>query len=72
MDQFWQGLLKERQITCIVNLHQLEVAKKYSTRIIGLSKGTIVFDGKPEELTDEVVEKNIRHKQCQFNWRGRK
>lgn len=51
------GLVKERQITCIVNLHQLEVAKKYSTRIIGLSKGTIVFDGKPEELTDEVVEK---------------
>ncbi len=51
------GLVKERQITCIVNLHQLEVAKKYSTRIIGLAKGTIVFDGKPEELTDEVVEK---------------
>lgn len=51
------GLVKDRQITCIVNLHQLEVAKKYSTRIIGLSKGTIVFDGKPEELTDEVVEK---------------
>ena len=51
------GLVKERQITCIVNLHQLEVAKKYSTRIIGLSKGTIVFDGKPEELTDAVVEK---------------
>ncbi len=50
-------LVKTRRITCIVNLHQLEVAKKYSTRIIGLSKGTIVFNGKPEELTEDVVEK---------------
>ena len=33
-----------------------DIAKKYSTRIIGLSKGEIVFDGKPEELTDEVLE----------------
>ncbi len=49
------GLVKTRGITCIVNLHQLEVAKKYSTRIIGLSKGTVVFDGKPLELTEEVV-----------------
>ena len=35
-------LLKEmsqkRNIACIVNLHQLDVALKYSTRIIGLSK----------------------------------
>lgn len=51
------GLVKARHITCIVNLHQLETAKKYSTRIIGLSKGTIVFDGRPDELTDEIVEK---------------
>ncbi len=51
------GLVKNKKITCIVNLHQLEVAKKYSTRIIGLSKGTVVFDGTPDELTEEVVEK---------------
>lgn len=48
-------LLKEmtskRKITCIVNLHQVEIAKKYSTRIIGLKAGDIVFDGRPEELT---------------------
>lgn len=46
-----------KNITCIVNLHQLDVAKKYSTRIIGLSKGTIVFDGTPDELTEDIVEK---------------
>ena len=51
------NISKKRKIACIVNLHQLDVALKYSTRIIGLSKGQIIFDGKPSELTDEVIEK---------------
>ncbi|MGI5895123.1 MAG: phosphonate ABC transporter ATP-binding protein [Candidatus Merdivicinus sp.] len=49
-------MTRKRNIACIVNLHQLDVALKYSTRIIGLSKGEIVFDGKPEELTRHKIE----------------
>lgn len=52
-----KGMSQKRNIACIVNLHQLDVALKYSTRIIGLSKGEIVFDGTPEELTDEAIER---------------
>lgn len=52
-----RDMTSKRNIACIVNLHQLDVAVKYSTRIIGLQKGEIVFDGKPEELTDDVIEK---------------
>lgn len=51
-----RDMTHKREITCIVNLHQIEVAKQYSTRIIGLSKGRIVFDDVPERLTDEVIE----------------
>lgn len=50
-------MTRKRNIACIVNLHQLDVALKYSTRIIGLSKGEIVFDGTPQELTQEQIEK---------------
>ena len=50
-------MAKKRNIACMVNLHQLDVALKYSTRIIGLSKGEIVFDGKPSEFTDDVIER---------------
>lgn len=46
-----------RGIACIVNLHQLDVALTYSTRIIGLCKGQIVFDGAPEDLTDADIER---------------
>lgn len=52
-----RNMTSRRNIACIVNLHQLDVAIKYSTRIIGLHKGEVVFDGKPEQLTNGVIEK---------------
>ena len=52
-----RDMTRKRNIACIVNLHQLDVALKYSTRIIGLSKGEIVFDGRPEELDDCTIER---------------
>lgn len=42
-------------VTVVTNLHQLEVAREYCRRVIGINSGRIVFDGKPEELTDSVV-----------------
>ncbi len=42
---------REDGITIICNLHSLEIAKKYCDRLIGLSEGEVVFDGKPNELT---------------------
>lgn len=54
------AICREDGITCLVNLHQVEVAKKFATRIIGIHKGTIVFDGPPEELTDDVIEQVYR------------
>ncbi|MBQ3123575.1 MAG: phosphonate ABC transporter ATP-binding protein [Firmicutes bacterium] len=41
--------------TVIVNIHSVELAKAYSTRVIALQDGKLVFDGKPEELSNEVL-----------------
>ena len=41
---------KTMKITCILNLHQVDVAMKYAKRIIGLTGGKIVYDGPPEQL----------------------
>lgn len=46
---------KELGITCLVNLHQVDVAMKYSGRIIGINKGGIIYDGKPEDLTKDMI-----------------
>lgn len=42
-------------ITCIFNLHQVDVAVHYSDRIIGINGGKIIFDGIPKELTSDKI-----------------
>jgi len=42
-------------ITCILNLHQVDVAIKYSDRIIGINRGNVIYDGPPENLTLEKI-----------------
>lgn len=56
----------EKKLTCIVNLHQVDYAKKYATRIIGIKKGTVVFDGVPSQLTDEMIQNIYEGKESQM------
>jgi phosphonate transport system ATP-binding protein len=51
-----RDLTRERNITCIVNLHQVHVAKEYATRIIGIRSGKLVFDGSPSKLSNPIIE----------------
>ncbi|MNI16330.1 Glutamine transport ATP-binding protein GlnQ [compost metagenome] len=44
---------QELGITTVVNLHYIDLARKYATRIIGLRAGEVVFDGPVAEATDE-------------------
>jgi phosphonate transport system ATP-binding protein len=44
-------------ITCILNLHQVEVAMKYAKRIIGITAGQVVYDGSAEGLDTETIHK---------------
>ena len=38
-------------ITVVVNLHQVDLAKRFADRIIGMNSGRVVFDGTPAELS---------------------
>jgi phosphonate transport system ATP-binding protein len=51
-----RDLTREQNISCIVNLHQVHVAKKYATRIIGIRTGKLVFDGPPSKLSNDIIE----------------
>ncbi|MFJ7839294.1 MULTISPECIES: phosphonate ABC transporter ATP-binding protein [Lysinibacillus] len=42
-------------ITVLVNLHQVDVAMRYSDRIIGLRKGEKVFDDIPKQLNQLAI-----------------
>jgi phosphonate transport system ATP-binding protein len=42
---------KEDGIAAVVSLHQLDLARRYADRILGLAQGRVVFDQPPEHLT---------------------
>ncbi|PLC50343.1 phosphonate ABC transporter ATP-binding protein [Pollutimonas subterranea] len=44
-------------IPVIVNIHDVELAKRYATRIIGMSGGNVVYDGEASGLSTEVLKK---------------
>ena len=46
---------RQHGITCIVNLHQVDMALEFSDRIVGLHAGEKVFEGTPAELTPQTI-----------------
>jgi len=43
------------KLTCVLNLHQVDVALRYSDRIIGLAAGRIIYDGPPDKLEKSTI-----------------
>lgn len=60
------SISQDKKLTCIVNLHQVDYAKKFATRIIGIKKGEVVFDGAPSRLTDDIIQKIYEGKESQM------
>jgi phosphonate transport system ATP-binding protein len=42
-------------ISVICNLHQIDFARQFAQRIIGLSQGKLIFDGPPSALTGDIL-----------------
>ena len=55
------GLLKEinlkDKITMLITMHNVEIAKEYADRVIGIANGQVVCDTGPENLTDEILKR---------------
>ncbi|MCS2610437.1 phosphonate ABC transporter ATP-binding protein [Halomonas dongshanensis] len=48
-------LCAERELAAIINIHDVALAQQFADRIVGLRAGRIVFDGKPQALTAEIL-----------------
>jgi phosphonate transport system ATP-binding protein len=46
-------LAGKRNIPVIVNIHNVDLAKRFCHRMIGMTGGKVVFDGPPSALTDD-------------------
>ncbi|WP_291742547.1 ATP-binding cassette domain-containing protein, partial [Limnobacter sp. UBA1615] len=46
---------RERGATVLCSLHQVDLAREFGDRIVGMRNGKVVFDGTPAEFTDAKV-----------------
>lgn len=65
---YLHGICMEDGISAIVSLHQVDYAIRYATRIIGIKKGLIVFDGKAQDLSDSVINNIYDRKSNESNY----
>lgn len=54
---YLQKVNRELGITIICNLHFLSLVRQYSTRVIALKKGEIVYDGSPQSIDEKWFER---------------
>ena len=50
-----RDLCRSRNIPVMINMHDVELARRFADRIIGMSDGCVVYDGAPAGLTDEEL-----------------
>jgi phosphonate transport system ATP-binding protein len=53
---YMRSAAKERDLTTIASLHQVNVAREFGDRFIGIRDGEVVFDGDGEDLTMDAVD----------------
>ncbi len=54
MDDF-KRINEELDITILVNMHHVDLALNYATRVVGIKAGEIVFDGPATAVNQEVL-----------------
>jgi len=64
MDDFAK-INKKFGITIVANMHHVDLALKYATRIIGIKDGQVVYDGLSKDITDDILiniyGRNLKH-----------
>ena len=53
--QLLTGIARQRGIPVLVNMHDVELAKRFADRVIGMADGRVVFDGPPDGLSDDML-----------------
>ncbi len=50
-----RGICRERGLTAVISLHQVEYTREFADRVVGLAGGAVVFDDRPDAITDDVL-----------------
>lgn len=59
MDDF-KRINEDLNKTVLINIHHVELALQYASRIVAIKKGRIVYDGPSSEVTQEILDEVYR------------
>ena len=62
MDDF-RRINREMHITVLINIHHVELALQYATRVVGIRAGEIVYDGPADQVDQGVLDAIYQGKQ---------
>ncbi|MBO6805294.1 MAG: ATP-binding cassette domain-containing protein, partial [Thalassospira sp.] len=51
-----RALASELHLPVLINIHNVNEAKEYTQRIVGMRFGRIIFDGEPVDLTNDAMD----------------
>ncbi|MBL8116315.1 MAG: phosphonate ABC transporter ATP-binding protein [Anaerolineae bacterium] len=51
---------REVGVLTLINIHDVELAKRYADRLVGIAQGVIVYDGPPDRLDQETMNRIYR------------
>jgi phosphonate transport system ATP-binding protein len=52
---------REVNVLTLINLHQVELAKQFADRIVGIAQGRVEYDGAPDQLSGHVLDRIYRY-----------
>ncbi len=56
-------IAREDGVLTLINIHHVDLAKRFADRLIGIAQGVVVFDGKPNELDEAALNQIYRFDQ---------
>jgi phosphonate transport system ATP-binding protein len=51
---------RDEGVPTIISIHQVDIATAFADRIVGIAQGRVVFDGTPDGLTEEILDRIYR------------
>lgn len=51
---------REDGVLTLINIHHVDLARRFADRLIGIAQGVVVFDGPPEALDESTMDKIYR------------
>lgn len=55
---------RQEGVPTLINIHEVDLAKAFTDRLIGIAQGVVVFDGPPEALDEAVMDRIYRFDQA--------